>query len=271
MNRSLECCDSAAGARPAGATGGRAAVHGAIQDERERAYALSAVAARLPCEQRRYAADALRAAGALTDKKNEPMPCVPWQSGCRPISRRACWRRHCGGGRDPRDRVLGFSPGAVVERLPADQPELLAEALRVAGALQDEGQRFSALSAVAERLPPDQPELLAEALRRRARSKMKWQLCVSEISEWLPRDQPKLLVEALRTAACFNRNVSSQSLECCDSATASPAAGIAGAGTAGGGRDPRRKRAGQLYWCGGRTAHARSARIFWRKLCRRRA
>ena len=96
---------------------------------------------------------------------------------------------------------------------------MLAEALRVAGAIHDERERSWALSAVAEWLPADQPEVLAEALRVAMRSMMKESGSTSCV-RWhkrLPADQPNKLAEALagsgrhpgrrRTVLGFTRRV----------------------------------------------------------------
>ena len=143
---------------------------GAIQDEQKRADALRAVAARLPADQPELLAEALRMACALQEE----------------------W---------PRAGALS----AVAARLPVDQPELLAEALRAAGALQDERKRADALSAVAARLPSDQPELLAEALRAAGAIQEEWPRAdaLIAVTARLPSEEPELLMEALGMASAI--------------------------------------------------------------------
>ena len=130
-------------------------------------------------------------------------------------------------------------------RLPPDQQAgVLAEALAAAQAIGNEWWRADALSAVAERLPPDQPAVLAEALAggagdpgrmaagprpacrggaaaaRSARRVLAEALAaaraiedagsrayaLSAVAARLPPDQPALLAEALAAAQAIEEN-----------------------------------------------------------------
>ncbi|MDZ8064751.1 MAG: NB-ARC domain-containing protein [Nostoc sp. DedQUE08] len=152
-----------------------------IQDESNRANALSALAEKMPellpealaaARSIQFKSDRANALSALAEKLPELLPEA--LAATRSIQ-------------DKRYRAPALS--ALAEKLP---PELLPEALAAARSIQDESNRANTLSALAEKLPELLPEALAAA--RAIQDERYRAPALSALAEKLP---PELLPEAL--------------------------------------------------------------------------
>ncbi|MEH1857970.1 MAG: NB-ARC domain-containing protein [Nostoc sp.] len=162
----------------------------AIQDESNRAYALSALADKLPD----ILLEALAAARAIQDESNRAYALSALAEKLPPeLLPKALAAA----------RAIQYSHAKALSALAQKLPYILPEALAAARAIQDEFFRVEALSALAQKLPELLPEALAAA--RAIQDEFFRAKALSALAQKLPDILPEALAAARATQDDFYR------------------------------------------------------------------